>query len=102
MDNLLHETRVFQPPGHGPGPWHVASMEEYRLAAPAERVENPEVFWADEARRLAWFRGWDSVLEWKAPDAKWFVRRAAQRLLQLRGSARAGGPWRADGAGVGG
>jgi len=36
-------------------------------------LEQPEEFWAEQARRLEWFRTWDKVLEWKPPFAKWFV-----------------------------
>ncbi len=34
---------------------------------------NPESFWASEAERLHWFERWHTVLDWKAPWAKWFV-----------------------------
>jgi len=30
-------------------------------------------FWAEEARKLDWFRTWDKVLEWDVPFARWFV-----------------------------
>jgi len=36
-------------------------------------LDDPEAFWADEARKLEWFRPWDSVLEWEPPFARWFV-----------------------------
>jgi acetyl-CoA synthetase len=36
-------------------------------------MEEPEEFWAEQARQLDWFRTWDKVLEWKPPFAKWFV-----------------------------
>jgi acetyl-CoA synthetase len=32
-----------------------------------------EAFWARFASELEWIRPWDKVLEWKSPDAKWFV-----------------------------
>ncbi|MDE3178487.1 MAG: acetate--CoA ligase, partial [Acidobacteriota bacterium] len=32
-----------------------------------------EEFWAAEAANLHWFKRWDKVLEWKAPEAKWFL-----------------------------
>ncbi len=32
-----------------------------------------EEFWAEEARKLDWFRTWDKVLEWDLPFARWFV-----------------------------
>jgi len=36
-------------------------------------VEDAEGFWADEARKLDWFKTWDKVLQWDVPFAKWFV-----------------------------
>jgi acetyl-CoA synthetase len=32
-----------------------------------------EDFWAEEARKLDWFRTWDKVLEWDVPFSRWFV-----------------------------
>jgi len=49
--------------------WPSKRREEmYRFA-----LENPEAFWAEEARRLHWYHTWDKVLEWNPPEAKWFV-----------------------------
>jgi len=36
-------------------------------------MEEPEKFWAEQARQLDWFKTWDSVLEWEPPFARWFV-----------------------------
>jgi acetyl-CoA synthetase len=36
-------------------------------------LEQPEEFWAEQARQLDWFRTWDKVLEWEPPFARWFV-----------------------------
>jgi len=36
-------------------------------------LEEPEEFWAEQARQLDWFRTWDKVLEWKPPFVRWFV-----------------------------
>ena len=38
-----------------------------------EAAKDPEAFWAKQAAELDWFVKWDKVLEWNAPDAKWFV-----------------------------
>ena len=35
--------------------------------------DDPELFWANEARRLDWFKTWDKVLDWDPPFARWFV-----------------------------
>jgi acetyl-CoA synthetase len=34
---------------------------------------DPEAFWAEQARELEWMEPFTKVLEWNAPDAKWFV-----------------------------
>ncbi len=36
-------------------------------------LEEPERFWAEQARELDWYRTWDRVLEWEPPYARWFV-----------------------------
>ncbi len=36
-------------------------------------MEEPEDFWAEQARSLDWHRTWDQVLQWDPPYAKWFV-----------------------------
>ncbi|MBI4186621.1 MAG: acetate--CoA ligase [Chloroflexi bacterium] len=41
---------------------------EYRRS-----IEQPEEFWAEQARQLDWFRPWDKVLEWDPPFAHWFA-----------------------------
>jgi len=49
--------------------WPLKKYEEiYRRS-----LDDPEAFWADEARKLEWFRPWDKVLEWDPPFARWFV-----------------------------
>jgi acetyl-CoA synthetase len=35
-------------------------------------IEDPEGFWADEARRLDWYQEWARVLDWEPPFARWF------------------------------
>ncbi|MFO0830768.1 MAG: acetate--CoA ligase [Phycisphaerales bacterium] len=73
--NVLTETRTFPPvPARDLGfpYWHISSLQEYRRLH-AQSLKDPEGFWSGEARRLAWFRLWDEVLDWKVPDARWFV-----------------------------
>jgi acetyl-CoA synthetase len=64
---LLSEDRVFEP------------SEEFRANAvvtdrtPYERADaDHEAFWAEQAERLAWFKRWDSVMDWTPPWVKWF------------------------------
>ena len=65
---LLTEHRSFPPPAAFRAGAHVADPGVYEQAA-----KDPEAFWASFARELEWMRPWDAVLEWKSPDAKWFV-----------------------------
>ena len=36
-------------------------------------IQEPEAFWAEQARQLDWFKTWDKVLEWEPPFARWFA-----------------------------
>ncbi len=36
-------------------------------------LEDPQGFWAEEARQLEWFQPWERVLDWEPPFARWFV-----------------------------
>ena len=75
IDSMLNETRVFAPPSAsriGRSSWHIDSIEEYR-ALHRRSVEQPEAFWGDESKRLAWFSPYTKVLDWNPPDAKWFA-----------------------------
>ncbi len=65
---LLAEHRVFEPPPGFTANAIVNDPSIYERAA-----ADPEGFWAEQAERLAWFRRWDTVLEWNPPFAKWFV-----------------------------
>lgn len=51
----------------------IKSMEEYRRLY-RESIDQPEKFWADQARRLHWSRMWDRVLrfDFLNPHITWF------------------------------
>ena len=68
IDVLLSETRKFEPDAAFRRAAHVSSKEIYDKAA-----ADPEHFWADQARALAWIAPWQTILDWKPPHAKWFV-----------------------------
>jgi acetyl-CoA synthetase len=69
IDALLKEGRTFPP------------SEEFRAQAKVtddslygEADADYEAFWAKQAEKyLTFFRGWDTVLEWKLPFARWFL-----------------------------
>jgi acetyl-CoA synthetase len=75
IESVLHEERTFDPPAgisEAIGGAYVKSMEAYRTKY-EHSIRDPEGFWAKVAEELDWFEPWERVLEWKAPDAKWFI-----------------------------
>jgi acetyl-CoA synthetase len=73
ITSMLQEKRVFPPPKSFAGKAHVKSMAEYRKLY-NESIRQPEKFWGRAAKEeLAWFKPWKKVLQWKLPNAKWFV-----------------------------
>ena len=68
LDILLKEDRILPPPktfreranARDPGIYEQAARD--RLG-----------FWESFAKELHWFRPWNQVLEWRLPDARWFV-----------------------------
>jgi acetyl-CoA synthetase len=72
ITSVLHEKRVFPPPALFSAAAHIKSMAEYQ-ALWQRAADDPEGFWAEQARLLHWFRPWDKVLEWQEPWCKWFL-----------------------------
>ncbi len=69
IEALLFEDRRFPPPSAFKAASLAPGNELYEAAE-----KDFETFWADQARELlTWRKGWDSVLEWDLPFAKWFV-----------------------------
>ncbi len=74
ISNVLVENRTFPPkPASELGfpKWHISSLEEYKKLH-RRSIEEPEAFWAEEGAKLTWFAKYHKVLDWEAPDAKWF------------------------------
>jgi acetyl-CoA synthetase len=72
IESTLQEHRVFPPPKEFAAKARIHSRAEYdRLYR--ESIDHPEKFWARVAGELHWTKPWDKVLEWNAPNAKWFV-----------------------------
>ncbi len=70
--SVLVENRSFPPPREFAEQARVKSMAEYEELY-ARAAADPEEFWADVASELVWTKHWEKVLDWQAPDAKWFV-----------------------------
>jgi acetyl-CoA synthetase len=58
-------------------------MDEYKRLW-KQSIDEPEKFWSGIAGELDWAQPWDKVLDWKVPDAKWFVGGKTERIRQLR------------------
>jgi len=75
IESVLKEARLFDPPAPGEvgaERWLISSMDEYR-AMHRRSLEDPEGFWGEVARELRWMSPFERVLEWRPPDARWFL-----------------------------
>ena len=68
IEELLEENELIPPIAEFRQGAAVQDDEAYRQAA-----EDLEAYWAQWAGELDWVQPWDQVLEWKPPDARWFV-----------------------------
>ncbi len=72
IESVQKEGRVFEPPQGFRDQAHIKSLAEFR-ALYDRSIQDPEGFWAEQAKTLVWQKPWSQVLEWKPPFAKWFV-----------------------------
>ncbi len=72
IEAVLKEDRVFQPSSSFVEKAKFNQLAQYE-AMYKESLDNPEVFWGKAASQLHWFKPWSKVLEWNAPNARWFV-----------------------------
>ena len=70
-DHTAELTAVHKPAREFAKKARISSMAEYERIY-KKSIEKPEKFWASEARELTWQKPFSKILEWKAPDAKWF------------------------------
>ncbi|MCP4569220.1 MAG: AMP-binding protein, partial [FCB group bacterium] len=67
IDTLLLEKRTFKPfPAF-------SRQANAKKSIYTQAKKNPVKFWENLASELVWKKKWRKALEWKAPDAKWFV-----------------------------
>jgi acetyl-CoA synthetase len=72
IDHVLHERRKFPPSAEFTERAVIASQEQYADLC-QRATENRDEFWKAEAEEhLHWFKPFDSVCEFNAPDVKWF------------------------------
>jgi len=75
IESVLKESRTFDPPAAedvGAPYWHIDSIDTYRDMH-KNSVEDPESFYGELAHELTWYSPWSRVVDFTAPDAKWFV-----------------------------
>jgi acetyl-CoA synthetase len=72
ITSVLKEARKFPPPPAFAQQAHIKSEADYQKLW-QQAKDNPEAFWAEQAKSLHWFQPWKKVLEWNEPFCKWFV-----------------------------
>ncbi len=68
IETLLAENRKFPPSND-----FVAKANINDPGIYADALKDSVKFWENWARKLDWFEPWHTALEWKLPDAKWFL-----------------------------
>jgi acetyl-CoA synthetase len=70
---VSRESRIFKPSAEFKNQANLGSYATYRRLY-AESVNAPDKFWAKQAKeQLVWRKPFRQVLEWKPPQAKWFL-----------------------------
>jgi acetyl-CoA synthetase len=72
ITSVLKEHRSFPPAAEFARQAHVSSLAQYEQLF-RQAKDDPDGFWAEQAKTLTWFAPWTKVLEWNEPHAKWFV-----------------------------
>jgi acetyl-CoA synthetase len=72
IESVLTESRTFPPPAEFAKGARVPSLAAYE-AMYERAVKDPAGFWAEVAGDLEWGTLWQRVLEWRLPDARWFI-----------------------------
>ena len=73
ITSMLQEERVFTPSKAFSDKAHIKSMAHYRKLY-NESIKTPDKFWGREAKNeLVWLKPFKKVLQWKLPNAKWFL-----------------------------
>jgi len=72
LTSSLREDRLFPPSKEFSAQAHIRSRAEYDEMY-RRSIEDNEGFWAEQSRLLDWIKPFDTVLEWNAPHARWFL-----------------------------
>ncbi|RLG72895.1 MAG: acetate--CoA ligase, partial [Methanobacteriota archaeon] len=67
-------TQVFKPSEEFSRKAYIKNMEQYKELY-RKSVEDPEAFWAEQAKILDWYKKWDKVVEYdfSEPKIRWFI-----------------------------
>jgi acetyl-CoA synthetase len=72
ITSVLNERRRFAPPSEFSKQAHIKNVAQYKKMY-EESIRKPELFWGKIGKELHWFKPWKKVLQWKEPNAKWYV-----------------------------
>lgn len=72
ITSVLKEKRSFPPSPEFAGRAHIKSLADYEKLWKRAK-DDPEGFWAEQAKELFWFKPWTKVLNWNEPFAQWFI-----------------------------
>lgn len=72
FDPKVLQEKAVPPPEEFSSRARVGSMEDYEEMY-KKAYDDPEKFWAEQAKLLHWFTPPTKTLEWTAPHAKWFT-----------------------------
>ncbi len=70
IESVLKETRTFPPPATFVQQANVSEQQYQDMWQRAK--DDPAGFWASMADNLSWFKRWDTVMEGRMPNTKWF------------------------------
>ena len=70
--SLMTESRVFKPSAEFSKKARISSMAQYKKMYD-ESIKQPDKFFGREAKELYWTKPFTKVLDWKCPNAKWFL-----------------------------
>src|SRR5258708_25397317 len=59
--------------GAYPPPADLAARANAQADLYQRAAEDYVAYWESEARHLVWFKPWETALDWRPPDARWFV-----------------------------
>jgi len=69
----MEQNEIFAPPAEFSKSAHIKSIQQYEEMY-RQAQQDPEQFWAGQAKALHWFTPWSKVLDWSNPPfSKWFV-----------------------------